>query len=171
MDTIRILHHHEPGFGWSFESPDIPGLTGGRRRLRPGARRGRRQVRAGVRRRRAGQPGAHRSPLRALRASRRCRRSVATTLLRAVKRHPPARNELLALEKTHPGVATACFAPVARGRMRRVSVDGEFDTAIAAVEARLRELDSAREACDSRAGRAPRPERAGDLRRRGRGWS
>ena len=29
MDTIRILHHHEPGFGWSFESPDIPGLTGG----------------------------------------------------------------------------------------------------------------------------------------------
>jgi len=29
MDTIRILHHHVPGFGWSFESPDIPGLTGG----------------------------------------------------------------------------------------------------------------------------------------------
>jgi hypothetical protein len=29
MDTIRILHHPEPGFGWSFESPDIPGLTGG----------------------------------------------------------------------------------------------------------------------------------------------
>jgi len=29
MDTIRILHHHEPGFGWSFESPDILGLTGG----------------------------------------------------------------------------------------------------------------------------------------------
>jgi hypothetical protein len=29
MDTIRILHHHEPGFGWSFESPYIPGLTGG----------------------------------------------------------------------------------------------------------------------------------------------
>ena len=29
MDSIRILHHHEPGFGWSFESPDIPGLTGG----------------------------------------------------------------------------------------------------------------------------------------------
>ncbi len=28
VDTIRILHHHEPGFGWSFESPDIPGLTG-----------------------------------------------------------------------------------------------------------------------------------------------
>lgn len=25
MDTIRILHHHEPGFGWSFESPDITG--------------------------------------------------------------------------------------------------------------------------------------------------
>jgi hypothetical protein len=29
MDTIRILHHHAPGFGWSFDSPDIPGLTGG----------------------------------------------------------------------------------------------------------------------------------------------
>ncbi|HYM56160.1 MAG TPA: hypothetical protein VES97_12425 [Solirubrobacteraceae bacterium] len=29
MDTIRILHHHEPGYGWSFDSPDIPGLTGG----------------------------------------------------------------------------------------------------------------------------------------------
>ncbi len=29
MDTIRILHHQAPGFGWSFESPDIPGLTGG----------------------------------------------------------------------------------------------------------------------------------------------
>jgi hypothetical protein len=29
MNTIRILHHHEPGYGWSFESPDVPGLTGG----------------------------------------------------------------------------------------------------------------------------------------------
>jgi hypothetical protein len=29
MDTIRILHHHTPGYGWSFESPDVPGLTGG----------------------------------------------------------------------------------------------------------------------------------------------
>ena len=29
MKTIRILHHHAPGYGWSFESPDIPGLTGG----------------------------------------------------------------------------------------------------------------------------------------------
>jgi hypothetical protein len=29
MDTIRILHHHAPGYGWSFDSPDIPGLTGG----------------------------------------------------------------------------------------------------------------------------------------------
>jgi hypothetical protein len=26
---IRILHHHESGFGWSFDSPDIPGLIGG----------------------------------------------------------------------------------------------------------------------------------------------
>lgn len=29
MTTIRILHHHAPGYGWSFESPDIAGLTGG----------------------------------------------------------------------------------------------------------------------------------------------
>ena len=29
MSTIRILHHHEPDHGWSFESPDVPGLTGG----------------------------------------------------------------------------------------------------------------------------------------------
>jgi hypothetical protein len=29
MDTIRILHQHEPGYGWSFNSPDIPGLVGG----------------------------------------------------------------------------------------------------------------------------------------------
>ncbi len=29
MDTIRILHHHAPGFGWSFDSPEVPGLTGG----------------------------------------------------------------------------------------------------------------------------------------------
>jgi hypothetical protein len=27
--TIRILHHHEPEYGWSFDSPDIPGLIGG----------------------------------------------------------------------------------------------------------------------------------------------
>jgi len=26
---VRILHHHEPGYGWSFDSPDIPGLVGG----------------------------------------------------------------------------------------------------------------------------------------------
>jgi predicted RNase H-like HicB family nuclease len=29
MKTIRILHSYAPGYGWSFESPDIPGLTGG----------------------------------------------------------------------------------------------------------------------------------------------
>jgi hypothetical protein len=29
MATIRILHHHASGYGWSFDSPDIPGLTGG----------------------------------------------------------------------------------------------------------------------------------------------
>jgi hypothetical protein len=28
MDTIRVLHRHETGYGWSFESPNIPGLTG-----------------------------------------------------------------------------------------------------------------------------------------------
>lgn len=26
---IRILHHQAPGYVWSFESPDIPGLVGG----------------------------------------------------------------------------------------------------------------------------------------------
>jgi predicted RNase H-like HicB family nuclease len=29
MRTIHITHHHEPGHGWSFESPDLPGLIGG----------------------------------------------------------------------------------------------------------------------------------------------
>lgn len=29
MQTIRILHHFAPGHGWSFDSPDIPGLIGG----------------------------------------------------------------------------------------------------------------------------------------------
>jgi hypothetical protein len=29
MKTIRILHHHEPGHGWSFDSPDVPGMVGG----------------------------------------------------------------------------------------------------------------------------------------------
>jgi hypothetical protein len=29
MDTIRILHHYASGYGWSFDSPDVPGLTGG----------------------------------------------------------------------------------------------------------------------------------------------
>jgi hypothetical protein len=29
VTTIRILHHHAPGYGWSFESPDVAGLTGG----------------------------------------------------------------------------------------------------------------------------------------------
>jgi len=27
--TVRILHHREPGYGWRFDSPDIPGLVGG----------------------------------------------------------------------------------------------------------------------------------------------
>jgi len=29
MDSVRILHHYAPGYGWSFDSPDLPGLTGG----------------------------------------------------------------------------------------------------------------------------------------------
>jgi hypothetical protein len=29
MQTVRILHHHTPGYGWSFDSPDVPGLIGG----------------------------------------------------------------------------------------------------------------------------------------------
>ncbi|MBF6620676.1 MAG: hypothetical protein ITG02_10660 [Patulibacter sp.] len=29
MNSVRILHHHEPPYGWWFESPDLPGLTGG----------------------------------------------------------------------------------------------------------------------------------------------
>jgi hypothetical protein len=29
METIRILHHHAPGYGWSFDSPDVLGLIGG----------------------------------------------------------------------------------------------------------------------------------------------
>jgi hypothetical protein len=29
IETVRILHHHSPGYGWSYDSPDIPGLTGG----------------------------------------------------------------------------------------------------------------------------------------------
>jgi hypothetical protein len=29
MRTIRIRHHHEDGYGWSFSSPDLPGLIGG----------------------------------------------------------------------------------------------------------------------------------------------
>jgi hypothetical protein len=26
---IRILHRHTPGYGWSFDSPDVPGPIGG----------------------------------------------------------------------------------------------------------------------------------------------
>lgn len=29
MRTIRVTHCHEPGYGWSFESPDIPRFRGG----------------------------------------------------------------------------------------------------------------------------------------------
>ena len=28
-DTIRIIHTERPGYGWGFESPDVPGLIGG----------------------------------------------------------------------------------------------------------------------------------------------
>jgi hypothetical protein len=27
--TVRIPHHQESGYGWSFDSPDIPRLVGG----------------------------------------------------------------------------------------------------------------------------------------------
>lgn len=37
MDTIRILHQYEPGYGWSFESPDLPGLIGGSDAYNPGS--------------------------------------------------------------------------------------------------------------------------------------
>jgi predicted RNase H-like HicB family nuclease len=29
MDAIRIIHTREAGYGWTFESPDVPGLIGG----------------------------------------------------------------------------------------------------------------------------------------------
>jgi hypothetical protein len=29
MATVRILHHHAPHYGWSFDFADITGLTGG----------------------------------------------------------------------------------------------------------------------------------------------
>jgi hypothetical protein len=29
MRTIRITHCHEAGYGWSFESPDVPRFRGG----------------------------------------------------------------------------------------------------------------------------------------------
>jgi hypothetical protein len=29
VDPVRILHHHTADYGWSFESPEVPGLTGG----------------------------------------------------------------------------------------------------------------------------------------------
>jgi hypothetical protein len=29
MGSIRIIHTHDPGYGWSFTSPDLPGLVGG----------------------------------------------------------------------------------------------------------------------------------------------
>ena len=29
MRTIRVTHYYEDGYGWSFDSPDVPGLVGG----------------------------------------------------------------------------------------------------------------------------------------------
>jgi hypothetical protein len=29
MRTIRVMHYHEPGYGWSFDSPDLQGFIGG----------------------------------------------------------------------------------------------------------------------------------------------
>lgn len=28
MISVSIIHRHEPGYGWFFTSPDLPGLTG-----------------------------------------------------------------------------------------------------------------------------------------------
>lgn len=28
MRTIRVTHYHEPGYGWSFDSPDIRAVGG-----------------------------------------------------------------------------------------------------------------------------------------------
>ncbi len=28
-DPVRVLHQPAAGYGWSFDSPDVPGLTGG----------------------------------------------------------------------------------------------------------------------------------------------
>jgi hypothetical protein len=29
MEPVRILHRRAPGYGWSFDSPDVPSLVGG----------------------------------------------------------------------------------------------------------------------------------------------
>jgi hypothetical protein len=29
MRTIRVIHYHEPGYAWSFDSPDLQGFIGG----------------------------------------------------------------------------------------------------------------------------------------------
>lgn len=29
MRTIRVMHYHEPGYGWSFDSSDLQGFIGG----------------------------------------------------------------------------------------------------------------------------------------------
>lgn len=26
---VRVIYHHEENYGWSFDSPDLPGLVGG----------------------------------------------------------------------------------------------------------------------------------------------
>ncbi|MGX6446447.1 hypothetical protein ACVU7I_00040 [Patulibacter sp. S7RM1-6] len=28
MTSVSIIHRHEPGYGWFFTSPDLPGLMG-----------------------------------------------------------------------------------------------------------------------------------------------
>ena len=76
MHTIRILHHHEPGYDWSFESPDIPGLTGGSDAY--DAANAEDAARFALACAAEEQPArARRSGLRALRPGRRCRPGVA----------------------------------------------------------------------------------------------
>jgi len=29
MEPARVIYYHDPDYGWSFDSPDLPGLVGG----------------------------------------------------------------------------------------------------------------------------------------------
>ena len=45
METVRIIHRHEPGYGWSFDSPDLAGLVGGDDTYEASVRRAEKAVR------------------------------------------------------------------------------------------------------------------------------